>query len=462
MTFRARVILAAAVAVAVAVALGSTVAYFAARSSLRGEVDDALRARSILVQQIAALPLACIKVGGQPFERPPNPQFGGPPAAIQVICERAGTVRPPGEDVPLPVSDRARRVASGEEKSFFSDEHVSGVHIRMLTLRVGETPAPKAAGVALQVARPLDEVDQVLDRLRLIMIAIGLSGIGLAAGLGLLVAGAALRPVRRLTDAAEEVGRTRNLGLRVEAKGDDELSRLGATFNAMLAALDESVGAQRRLVIDASHELRTPLTSLRTNIEVLARADQLDPAERERLRQDVLQQIEELSLLITDVVDLARGDEPAAEPEDVRLDLLVEDVVERASRNAPRVHFATDLRPCTVRGVPRRLERAVANLLDNAVKWSPEGAQVLVSVNGGEVMVRDEGPGFSAEDLPHVFDRFYRSTAARGKPGSGLGLAIVRQVATSHGGEVVAERAQGGGTRLRLRLEPNGRGVKGS
>jgi two-component system sensor histidine kinase MprB len=450
LTFRARVIIASAAAVAIAVALGSTVAYFAARSSLRGELDDALRTRSVIVQEFP-LPLSCVRFGGQPLQRPPNPQFGGAPSAIQVICyDRGGdppwrAVRPAREDVPLPVSDRAVAVASGEEPSFFSDEHVAGIHLRVLTLRVFKD-------VALQVARPLDEVDQVLDRLRLIMIAIGLSGIGLAAALGLVVAGTALRPVRRLTDAAEEVGRTRNLGLRVDAKGDDELARLGATFNTMLAALDESVSAQRRLVVDASHELRTPLTSLRTNIEVLARAAQLDPAERERLRQDVLQQIEELSLLITDVVDLARGDEPTAETEDVRLDLLVEDVVERAARHAPRVQFATELRPSTVRGVPRRLERAVANLLDNAAKWSPEGARVVVSVDGGEVIVRDEGPGFSTEDLPFVFDRFYRSRAARGKPGSGLGLAIVRQVAEEHGGAVEASNVNGGGAVVRFRV----------
>jgi two-component system, OmpR family, sensor histidine kinase MprB len=444
MTFRVRVILASAAAVAIAVALGSAVAYFAARSSLRGELNDALSARSVDLQQKLVLPAGCLKEGGKPLVSLPNPQFGGAPSTYQVICPGGGSARPKGE-VPLPIDDRARRVADGEEQGYFSDEHVSDVHIRMLTLGLGN-------GFALQVARPLDEVDQVLDRLRLIMIAIAFSGVGLAAALGLVVAGAALRPVRRLTDAADEVGRTRNLGLRVEASGDDELARLGATFNAMLAALDESVSAQRRLVVDASHELRTPLTSLRTNIEVLARADRLDPSERERLRQDVLRQIEELSLLITDVVDLARGDEPTAEPEDVRLDLLVEQVVGRVARHAPGVHFATQLYPCTVRGVPRRLERAVTNLLDNAAKWSPDGARVLVTVDRGEVVVRDEGPGFSAEDLPFVFDRFYRSRAARGKPGSGLGLAIVRQVAEEHGGAVEAWNVNGGGAVVRLRV----------
>ncbi len=445
MTFRARVILLSAAAVAIAVALGSAVAYFAARSSLRGEIDDALRNRSFVVQEFP-LPLSCVKgAGGKPLVDLPNPQLGGAPGKIQVICPGGGLVRPPGEDVPLPINDRSRDVAGGLEKGYFSDAHVEGIHLRVLTV-------PVADGVALQVARPLNEVDRVLDRLRLVMIAIAASGVGLAAALGLVVAGAALRPVRRLTHTAEEVGRTRNLGLRVETKGDDELARLSATFNAMLGALDESVSAQRRLVIDASHELRTPLTSLRTNIEVLARAERLDPAERERLRQDVLQQIEELSLLITDVVDLARGDEPTAEAEDVRLDLLVEDVVERAARHAPLVRFITELQPSTVRGVPRRLERAVANLLDNAAKWSPEGADVHVSVDDSTVTVRDEGPGFSAEDLPYVFDRFYRSRAARGKPGSGLGLAIVRQVAEEHGGAVEASNVNGGGAVVRLRV----------
>jgi two-component system sensor histidine kinase MprB len=446
-TFRARVILLSAAAVAIAVALGSAVAYFAARSSLRGEVDDALRARSILVQQIGALPLACVKVGGQPFEPPPNPQFGGAPGKVQVYCVTTGSVRPPGEIVPLPVTERTVAVARGEAKSYFSDAHVEDTHLRMLTV-------PVARGVALQVARPLDEVDKVLDRLRLVMLAIAASGVGLAAALGLLVAGAALRPVRRLTHTAEEVGRTRNLALRVETKGGgaDEIARLSATFNAMLAALDESVSAQRRLVVDASHELRTPLTSLRTNIEVLARADRLDPEERERLRQDILRQIEELTALVADVVDLARGDEPTDEPEDVRLDLLVEDVVERAARHTPSVRFTTELQPSTVRGVPRRLERAIANLLDNAAKWSPEGAEVHVSVDDGSVTVRDEGPGFSAEDLPYVFDRFYRSAAARAKPGSGLGLAIVRQVAEEHGGAVEASNVNGGGAVVRLRV----------
>jgi two-component system sensor histidine kinase MprB len=220
----------------------------------------------------------------------------------------------------------------------------------------------------------------------------------------------------------------------------------------MLAALEESTRAQRQLVADASHELRTPLTSLRTNIEVLATDRRLPPGERERLLKDVIEQLGEMTTLIAELIDLARGDRHAAEPEEVRLDLLAADAVERARRNGPGVNFVTDLHESVVRGVPATLERAVANLLDNAAKFSPQGGDVEVRVHGGTVTVRDHGSGIEEDHLQYVFDRFYRAPSARGLPGSGLGLAIVRQVAQAHGGSVIAERAEGGGTRVVLRL----------
>ena len=220
----------------------------------------------------------------------------------------------------------------------------------------------------------------------------------------------------------------------------------------MLAALEDSARAQRQLVSDASHELRTPLTSLRTNIEVLASDRLLPPGERERLLNDVIEQLGEMTTLISELIDLARGEQQTAEPEDVRLDLVAADAVERARRNRPSVEFVTDLQESVVHGVPSTIERAVANLLDNAAKWSSAGGDVEVGVRDGTVTVRDHGPGIDEEDLPYVFDRFYRARAARGLPGSGLGLAIVRQVAEAHGGTVVAERADGGGTRIVLRL----------
>jgi two-component system sensor histidine kinase MprB len=273
-----------------------------------------------------------------------------------------------------------------------------------------------------------------------------------AAALGLLVARAAPAPVRRLTSTVERVTETQDLSERIEVAGDDELNRLAASFNTMLAALEESTRAQRQLVADASHELRTPLTSVRTNIEVLAGDRALPPDDRRRLLSDVVEQLGEMTMLISELIELARAEQQVAEPEDVRLDLLVADAVERARRNRPDVAYSVDLEPVTVQGVPPTLERAVGNLLDNAAKWSPPGAEVEVAVRDGRLVVRDHGPGIADEDLPFVFDRFYRARAARGMPGSGLGLAIVRQVAEAHGGGVVAERADGGGTRMVLTL----------
>ena len=279
------------------------------------------------------------------------------------------------------------------------------------------------------------------------------AGILLAAFLGRLATRHAVRPVTDLTEAAEHVARTRDLSRRIEAQGGDELARLAASFNTMLEALDDSQRAQRRLVADASHELRTPLTSLRTNLEVLGTPGALPEADRERLRADLVAQLEELSELVGDLVELARDGEPNGEPhEPLRLDELVAAAVERARRHAPAVEFTADLEPCMVSGARGRIDRAVANLLDNAAKWSPAGATVHVALRDGELTVRDHGPGIAAEDLPHVFDRFYRSTAARGRAGSGLGLAIVRHVAERHGGAVTAEPAPGGGALLRLGL----------
>jgi two-component system sensor histidine kinase MprB len=233
-------------------------------------------------------------------------------------------------------------------------------------------------------------------------------------------------------------------------EGTDELGRLAGSFNTMLAALEDSARSQRRFVADASHELRTPLTSLRTNIEVLARADALPPEERERLLADVAEQLAEMSELVAELVALDRAEDARGPREDVRLDLLAREAIERARRNRAGVTFTADLEESVVSGEPASIERAIGNLLDNAAKWSPPEGDVEVTVRGGEVVVRDHGPGIDEDDLPYVFDRFYRAPSARGEPGSGLGLAIVRRVAEAHGGGVEAESAEGGGTRVRL------------
>jgi two-component system, OmpR family, sensor histidine kinase MprB len=433
MSFRARLALVAAAAVALAVVLASVATYVVVRGELRETVDDALAERA---QEISRRPLERIFFG-------PGPELGEAGGYPQLVREDGETVLPEGESVSLPVDDRVLSVARGEGDSFFTDAQVAGTHVRVLTFPIGPSHA-------LQVARPLTEVDETLDRVRLYLILIALGGIAVATAMGLAVARAALAPVRRLTTATENVTATGDLSERIEDGGEDELGRLAESFNAMLGALEESNRKQRQLVSDASHELRTPLTSLRTNIEVLARDDKMRPEERERLLRDVVAELAEMTALITELVELARGDVQQPDMEDVRLDLLVADLVERARRTAPEVEFETELHESTVEGAPSTIERAVWNLLDNAAKWSPPGSRVEVTVADGEVVVRDHGPGIHEDDLPKVFDRFYRAPAARGRPGSGLGLAIVRQVAEAHGGRVSAQRAEGGGTRMRL------------
>jgi two-component system sensor histidine kinase MprB len=434
-SFRARLALVAAAAVALAVLTASLVIYFVVRDQLRSTVDDSLRTNAA---QVLSSPVHDFQHFGAPIG-----ELGG------------ATVYPQGVDangkilftglVSLPVDNDVTAVARGERGAFFSDTYVRGVHLRMLTF-------PFGPGGAVQVARSLTEVDHSLGRIKNLLILIAGGGIAIAAALGLAVSRAALAPVRRLTTATENVTETGDLSDRIEVTGRDELSRLADSFNAMLGALEESSRAQRQLVADASHELRTPLTSLRTNIEVLASERKLPSGERERLLADVVDQLTEMTTLISGLIDLARGEQHTLEPEEVRLDLVASEAVERARRNRPAVTFTTDLQESTVQGVPSTIERAVANLLDNAAKWSPPNGDVEVEVRDGALSVRDHGPGIDEEDLPHVFDRFYRSPSARGRPGSGLGLAIVRQVALAHGGEVVAEAADGGGTRMTLRL----------
>jgi two-component system, OmpR family, sensor histidine kinase MprB len=473
MTFRRRLVLLSAVAVAAAIALASVLVYVLVRGNLRGQVDQALRSdqkKAFFVQTGVVAPagevgpkvvarrkglVATDEAGAAAGAMPsvqvalPPAQFGDVTGVAQLVTSSGAVVGPAGAPAELPITSAAADVAAGTKRAALTDRHVKGVHLRVLSERL-------PGGEVLQIARPLTEVDRTLRNLSWVLFAITLGGIGLAAGLGLLVARGTLRPVRRLTETAEHVAATQDLSHRLPAEGRDELDRLGASFNTMLAALEASREAQRQLVADASHELRTPLTSVRTNVELLARAPDLPEAERERIVESVSAQVEELSVLVVDLVDLARpptnGGERSEEDEDVRLDIVVQEVVGAARAHAPDREFVVEAEPCIVLGSRPRLHRAVRNLLDNAVKWGPPGKPIEVAVRGGEVVVRDHGPGIAADDLPHVFDRFYRAPSARGLPGSGLGLAIVRQVAEAHGGTVRAEPADGGGARLRMCL----------
>jgi two-component system sensor histidine kinase MprB len=485
MSFRRRITLASAAAVAVAVLLGSVLTYVLTANELHGQIDAQLLHRVDNLRLIERHPahrhsdklLDALqgKTGAsqQLFESGPEPGAN----ALRNVLPRPNQVRgyqqlvngggrvlfrSGAKDVTLPVDARTRRLAAGKGTSFFRDARVNTIHLRILA----EYFAP---GRVVQFAQPLTEVDDLLGHLRLILVLLGLGGIALAALLGRLVARAAMLPVRRLTRAAEHVAETQDLTGRIAPTGDDEIGRLAISFNAMLdalevsmSALDASVHAQRQLVADASHELRTPITSLRTNIEILQHAPNMDDSERERLLDDVVEQIGELTLLMNDLIDLARGEEQRADAEDVRLDIVIEESVARAQRNSPATPLQTTLEPVLLSGVAARLDRAIANLIDNAIKYSPAGEPVEIvladrrsrgsSIGSGELTVRDHGPGISVEDLPHVFDRFYRGAEARGRPGSGLGLAIVRQVVTQHGGTVTAARAPGGGTLMRVRL----------
>jgi two-component system sensor histidine kinase MprB len=347
----------------------------------------------------------------------------------------------------LPVTEAAVEAARTARPLTLETMTVQGIHLRVATVSL-------VSGLSMQIARRLTDADVVLRQLRIWFLLVAAGGVALAALLGAFVAREALRPVRRMTDTAEDVAETHDLTRRIDVTGNDELSRLATSFNTMLAALEQAVAAQRQLVADASHELRTPLTSLRTNFEVLMRPGPLPEDSRRRLERDVHRQFDELAALVGDIVELARDGQSPGEEDDVRLDILVAEAVERAERNSADVDFRLTPRPTLVRGVPARLDRAVRNLLDNAAKWSPRGEVVEVEVGEGVVTVRDHGPGIADDDMPFIFDRFYRSAEARSMPGSGLGLAIVRQVAEAHGGHVSVEAPADGGTRFVLSLPP--------
>ncbi len=403
-----------AACVGLAVLLASAVAYVAVRGELYDQVDQQLNpgiAGPIAVA--GGLDPAIIRERLLPRIRDPDPREGGPIAFVQVVL-------PTGESVPLrgglqlPVDERTLDIANGGRSTEPETARAGDTRLRMVTLGLPN-------GGALQLARPLAATDRVLSRLRIVLLFVLAGGIGLAVFLA------------------------RRVGVQFSSVlGDLERSN---------AALDSSLRAQRQLVADASHELRTPITSLRTNIEVLLEGGELDDTSRAQLLDDMRDQSEELSALVADVIELARGDAQAPEPQDLRIDELVEEAVTRARLHGPGdVQISLRAQPATLSGVPERLGRAINNLLDNAVRHTAPGTIVEVSADADGVVVRDHGPGIAEEDLPHLFDRFYRGVRARGEQGTGLGLAIVRQVAEAHGGSVSVCNADGGGAEFRLAL----------
>jgi two-component system, OmpR family, sensor histidine kinase MprB len=433
-TLRRRLALMSALAVGVTVALASLACYLAMRHELRAQVDGPLRAQGERIAQRGEL------IG----QRLPGPPRGsGGPAEFSQVVAPDGEVRDRFGGLAIAVDPGDRAAAVGDGRPFLSDRTAGGVHLRVLTVPI------EGLG-AVQIGRSLEGVDNVLARLRIVIVLLVVLGTAFAAVMARLFSRPVMQPITDLTRTAEHIEATGDLGRRLGARGTDEVGRMAERFDAMLDRVQASQVAQRRLVADASHELRTPVTSLRTNMEVLLAGAQLEEGERRALLRDMVGQSEELSALVGDLIELARGEEGDPPAEDVALDRVVAEAVERARRHAPGVRFRTDLAPCTLQGVPDRLGRAVNNVLDNAARFSPADGVVEVVLRDGTLSVRDHGPGVADDELPLLFERFYRGPTARDGHGSGLGLAIVRQVVESHGGTVEAANADGGGLVLRL------------
>ena len=346
-------------------------------------------------------------------------------------------------DRDFPFDHHEAAVSIGTEEQSMRTLKYKGVSFRVVAVSAGP-------GVALVLAQPMESIERALDRLKVILLLSSAAGVALAGIAGWGVAANGLRPVRRLTAATERVARTQEL-TPIAVSGSDELARLTTSFNAMLQALDASQHRQRQLVADAGHELRTPLTSLRTNIELIGQAADndersLSTEERHEIMGDVRSQLEEMTTLVGDLVELARDEPMRRDPEPLDFADVVTQSVDRVRLRAPGVTFDVELEPWLVFGESQLLERAVTNLLDNAAKWSPAGSTVRVRLGAGTLTVEDQGPGIDPADLPHVFDRFYRSSEARTLPGSGLGLSIVRRAADRHGGTVEAASGDEGGT----------------
>ena len=437
MKLRTRISVVAAAAVAIAVVLVTAAAFVVARQQLRSEVDDSLIERAVAIQRLGNDPRGIMGSEG-PIRRGFGLfGFGGQGSAFdavyyQVTLSTGEVLIPEGQGL-LPPAD----TAVGADVVVLNDAHIDDVHVRMATVQ------SDLLGT-VQIARPLTEVDAALTGLAAALFAFGTVGVLLAAGAGLLIARSALKPIDELAEAAEHVAETQDLGARIEIVSNDEVGRLAREFNAMLAALETSRQEQQRLVRDTGHELRTPLTALRTNVELLGRTPGLTNEQRSELISAAEAEVKDLSSLVGEVVDLASDRYTEGPTEDLLLDEIVAACVERAKRRFD-VEILLEAEPSPVKGRPVALSRAVDNLLDNAVKWGAENGPIDVEVAGGRVTVRDHGPGIDDDDRDQVFDRFYRSAAARSMPGSGLGLSIVKKVVEAHGGEVFAETARDGG-----------------
>ena len=477
LSLQGRFALLAAVAVSVAVVAAALASYFLVRTQLYAEVDNNLTRQSDFGADHgnggggpgdSGAPESV--AGAQNFPVPHRlpahdiydncvknqhpPAFGGNTTVIVTAAGSACVSAPGSSSTSTDWQPNATElaVANGKQNNALYDTYVGGERYRVYTFQPDSSP-----GYAISSYQSLATVDSSLHSLELWLAVAAAAGIALATLAGLLLARSATRPVRRLTAAVEHVARTEDLSVRLPVDGKDEIIRLGASFNKMTRALATSRDRQRQLIADAGHELRTPLTSLRTNVDLLLRSQrtgrELPPGRRETMLESVDQQLHELSGLVTDLLELSRGQEDGTRRTmRIALHESVGRAVGRARLRGPGLTFDVDIDPWYVQGDPTSIDRAVVNLLDNAVKFSPPGGTVTVRLKQGEYIVVDQGPGVAAEDLPHVFERFWRSDSARSLPGSGLGLAIVAQVAEESGGTASLEPAPAGGALARLRL----------
>lgn len=507
-SLRSRLSALAAAAVGMALVVAAITIYVSVQHALYDQVDSDLAGQANQISQAVSqsqpgsLSRALRNLSGGNAEIITNSgsvlivsPFPAPdiPGHVSLISRAQLETQSPGWSSPAPSKSAKRLAANGEEgNAMVSTESGDGTQWRVYTIGLGPQTLQSATGpifttgMAIAIFTPLNVVHHSLTDLRLILLLVLIGGIGLAVLFGYLVARAMTRPVERLTEATERVATTQSLDAHIDEVGNDEIARLSHSFNTMLNALGASRQQQAQLVADAGHELRTPLTSLRTNIELLMRTDNLPAADRSELLADISGQLEELTTLVGDLVEMARQDEVQPEPVEVSLADIVERAVERAQRRAPGLTFAVSTEPGVVQAQPGLLERAVLNVLDNAAKFSPPDGSVEVTLRKGSAAaggpappahglhlghrdeppadapnpddgvwlldVRDHGPGISSEDIGRVFDRFYRSTSARALPGSGLGLAIVRQVFRAHGGDAWITSAPEQGTLVHLEL----------
>jgi two-component system sensor histidine kinase MprB len=435
-TFRLRVITAAVAAASIAVILACFASFLTTRNAIIHSVDESL--------SVEATDMANHGGGNIDF------------LAYLVLPNGHHTI--PSSRIPVDATVLA--VASGKSPEVYRTVTIGAYNFRELIFPIAASctnePACETSSAELLITDIDGQVNELRNLIRtLTLVAAG--GLLLALGLGLLLARTALRPLEQVTNEIETVAETNDLGYRLAEGDQDELGRLRRVFNRLLSTVESSQILQRQLVLDASHELRTPLTSLRTNAQVLSRAQELNPEDLRQLTDDMVTQVDELAALVTDLGELSRGERSEGAIESLRLDDCLDECIDTARTYAriKEITIDVNVEPSSVLGRRDRLERAISNLLTNAIKFTPDGGRIVVASHDGTFSVSDSGPGISEDDVPYIFDRFWRSASARALPGSGLGLSIVAQVVAELQGSVSVDRdPELGGARFTISL-PN-------